>query len=369
MSDIQRQHAEEEFAEELEILAEQDTRPRPPNWLLSPWAVMQYIIGTELDDGYKITPKYYGNINLIQVAIATLATDRALLLMGIPGTAKTWVSEHLAAAISGDSTLLIQGTAGASEEIFRYGWNYARLLAEGPSENALVLSPLMRAMQEGKIARIEELTRVAPDVQDTLITMLSEKTLPIPELNQEVQALRGFNVIATSNDRDRGVNDFSSALKRRFNTVNMPLPDTLEEEIAIVQTRVSQMQKSLELPAEPPALEEIRRVVTIFRELRSGITEDGTTKIQPPSGTLSTAEAISVINNGMALAAYFGEGVLEPQHLVGGLMGTIIKNTVEDETAFKNYFSTVMAYREEWANLNRPIYKALFPDQYGQYNR
>ena len=44
--------------------------------------------------------------------VATLTTDRALLLYGLPGTAKSWVSEHLAAAISGDSTLIIQGTAG-----------------------------------------------------------------------------------------------------------------------------------------------------------------------------------------------------------------------------------------------------------------
>ena len=51
----------------------------------------------------------------------------------MPGTAKTWVSEHLAAAISGDSTLVVQGTAGTPEEAIRYGWNYARLLAEGPS--------------------------------------------------------------------------------------------------------------------------------------------------------------------------------------------------------------------------------------------
>jgi len=159
-----------------------------------------------------------------------LATDRALLLVGLPGTAKTWVSEHLAAAISGDSTLLVQGTAGLPEEALRYGWNYARLLAEGPSEAALTPSPVMLAMQTGKIARIEELTRIPSDVQDALITLLSEKTLPIPELNNEVQALPGFNVIATANDRDRGVNELSSALRRRFNTIVMPMPATLEEE-------------------------------------------------------------------------------------------------------------------------------------------
>src|SRR5207302_5430274 len=113
-----------------------------------------------------------GDRRRMEIAIATLATDRALLLLGVPGTAKSWVSEHLAAAISGDSTRLVQGTAGTSEETIRYGWNYARLLAEGPSMGALVPSPLMRAMQDGKIARVEELTRIPSDVQDSLITSL-----------------------------------------------------------------------------------------------------------------------------------------------------------------------------------------------------
>ena len=181
-----------------------------------------------------ITPKYIGDRRLIEIAVATLATDRALLLLGVPGTAKTWVSEHLAAAISGDSTLLVQGTAGTAEEAIRYGWNYARLLAEGPSRTALVPSPVMRAMRSGAIARVEELTRIPSDVQDALITILSEKTLPIPELDDEVQARKGFNVIATANDRDRGVNELSSALQRRFNTVVLPLPGDAEEEVEIV---------------------------------------------------------------------------------------------------------------------------------------
>ena len=164
----------------------------------------------------------------------------------------------------------MQGTAGTGEEAIRYGWNYARLLAEGPSVGALVQTPVMKAMQEGKIGRIEELTRIGSDVQDTLITILSEKTLPIPELNTEVQAIRGFNIIATANNRDKGVNDLSSALKRRFNTVILPLPDSIDEEIDIVRRRVESFEKVMQLPAEKPALEEIRRVVTIFRELRQG---------------------------------------------------------------------------------------------------
>lgn len=263
MSTLLRQHAEQQFAEELHELKKNETNPIPENWEMSPQSVVTYLMGGILKNGFEVSPKYIGNRRLMEIAVATLVTDRALLLYGLPGTAKSWVSEHMAAAISGDSTLIVQGTAGTGEEAIRYGWNYARLLAEGPSEGALVQTPVMKAMQEGKIGRIEELTRIGSDVQDTLITILSEKTLPIPELNKEVQAIRGFNIIATANNRDKGVNDLSSALKRRFNTVILPLPDTLEEEVDIVRRRVESFEKVMQLPAEKPALDEIRRVVTI----------------------------------------------------------------------------------------------------------
>src|SRR3954466_11639661 len=240
MTQLLREHAEQQYADELAALARQDTRQRPPSWKLSPWAVATYILGGKLDDGTTIVPKYIGIRRLIEIAIATLATDRGLLLLGVPGTAKSWVSEHLAAAISGRSTLLIQGTSGTQEEAIRYGWNYARLLAEGPSEAALVPSPVMTAMRDGRIARIEELTRIVSDVQDALITVLSEKTLPVPELGTEVQARRGFTVVATANDRDRGVNELSSALRRRFNTVVLPLPASADDEVDIVARRGGQ---------------------------------------------------------------------------------------------------------------------------------
>src|SRR3954471_14739942 len=308
-----------------------DERPRPPGWRLSPQAVVTYLLG----DGAEISPKYVGPRRLIEVAVSTLVTDRALLLLGVPGTAKTWVSEHLAAAISGDSTLLVQGTAGTAEEAIRYGWNYARLLAEGPTDAALVPSPVMRAMQLGTVARVEELTRVPSDVQDALITILSEKTLPVPELNTEVQARKGFTVIATANNRDRGVNELSSALRRRFNTVVLPVPASAEEEVSIVARRVDQLGRALELPETPAGLEEIRRVVTVFRELRSGLTDDGRTKLKSPSGTLSTAEAISVITNGLALAAHFGDGVLRAPDMAAGIMGAVVQDPVSDRVVWQ----------------------------------
>lgn len=353
MENVIRQHAEQQFAHELEELKNQDFGSRPTNWLLTPQSVVTYLIGGKLKNGFEISPKYIGNRRLMEVAVATLTTDRALLLYGLPGTAKSWVSEHLAAAISGNSSLIVQGTAGTSEESVRYGWNYARLLAEGPSEAALVETPVMRAMKDGKIARIEELTRIGSDVQDTLITILSEKTLPVPELNIEIQATRGFNMIATANNRDKGVNELSGALKRRFNTVILPLPNTVEEEMDIVKRRVESLGKALEIPAEAPALQEIKRIVTIFRELRDGLTTDGKTKVKVPSGTLSTAEAISVMNNGMAMAAYFGDGKITAADLASGVIGSVVKDPVQDKIVWQEYLETVVKQREDWKDLYR----------------
>jgi MoxR-like ATPase len=348
---VLRPHAEREYAAELAALAAGDERPRPPGWRLSPWAVTTYLLGGTAPDGTEITPKYVGYRRLVEVAVATLATDRALLLLGVPGTAKTWLSEHLAAAISGDSTLMVQGTAGTAEEAVRYGWNYARLIAEGPSRDALVPSPVMRAMDGGQIARVEELTRMPSDVQDALITILSEKTLPIPELGGELQAVRGFNVIATANDRDRGVNELSSALRRRFNTVVLPVPASAEEEVGIVTRRVAQLGRSIGLPdSVSHGADEIRRVVTVFRELRSGVTEDGRAKVKSPSGTLSTAEAISVVTSGLALAAHFGDGTLRPADVAGGITGAVMQDPVSDRVVWHEYLETVVRERPDWTD-------------------
>jgi MoxR-like ATPase len=350
---VLRQAAEQQFAHELDELKKQDKDSRPVNWQLSPKAVVQYLMGGKLKNGFEITPKYIGNKRLMEIAVATLTTDRALLLYGLPGTAKSWVSEHLTAAITGDSTMVVQGTAGTSEESVRYGWNYALLLAEGPSQKAIVETPVFRGMKAGKIVRIEELTRIGSDVQDTLITILSEKMLPIPELNTHIQAVRGFNIIATANNRDKGVNDLSSALKRRFNTVILPVPNTIEEEVEIVRQRVSSFSKAMDLPIEKPINEEIKRIVTIFRELRNGVSEDGKTKLKSPSGTLSTAEAISVMNNGLALAYHFGDGNLNAEDVASGVIGAVVKDPVQDKIVFQEYMETVLKQRDGWKDIYR----------------
>ncbi|MFO0660198.1 MAG: AAA family ATPase [Polyangiaceae bacterium] len=324
-SDALREPAERLFTAELKALEAADKYDKPVGWRLSPRAVQTYILGGTVGDT-TITPKYVGAPRLVEIAISTLLTDRALLLIGEPGTAKSWLSEHLAAAIAGNSQLLVQGTAGTTEEQIRYSWNYALLLAEGPSPKALVPSPVYRGLQEGALVRFEEITRTPSEVQDSLITLLSEKVMTVPELGLQVQAKRGFNMIGTANTRDRGVNDMSAALKRRFNIVVLPVPSDLDTEVEIVTKRVKEIGTNLRLPAVAPATEAVRKVVQIFQELRKGQTLDGKQKLKSSTGVLSTAEAISLLGNGMALAGHFGNGVTD-RDIAAGLLGAIIMKT------------------------------------------
>jgi MoxR-like ATPase len=350
-ADQLRRSAETVHAHEIKALVAEDDRVRPAQWRLSPQAVVTYLMGGKTKSGVDITAKYIGNRRLIETAVATLATDRALLILGVPGTAKSWVSEHLAAAISGSSELIVQCTAGTDENQIRYGWNYAQLLAKGPSRDALVATPLMRAMEDGQLVRFEELTRMSSDVQDTLITVLSEKLLPIPELNDAIHAKRGFNMIATANNRDKGVNELSSALKRRFNVVVLPLPTDLEEEVKIVTKRVGEIGAGLELPKIGPADQEIMRIVTIFRELRDGQTLDGRLKLKSPSGSLSTAEAIAVTIGAWAEAGHFGSGEIDAQSMAANVVGAVVKDPVQDKVVLQEYLETVVRDRKPWADL------------------
>ncbi|WP_445363596.1 AAA family ATPase [Microbulbifer sp. ANSA003] len=359
MSDVLRQPAEITYQSELDALKAEDTGKKPENWSLSPQAVVKYLMGGKTAEGAEISAKYIGNRRLIETAVATLATDRALLLLGVPGTAKSWVSEHLSAAICGNSTRVIQCTAGTDENQIRYGWNYAQLLAKGPSKEALVPTPLYRAMEQGTLCRLEELTRMGSDVQDTLITVLSEKMLPIPELNDAVYAQRGFNVIATANNRDKGVNELSSALKRRFNVVVLPLPDDMNEEVSIISRRVAEMGESLELPVPANAGEEIEKIVTIFRELRGGETLDGKITLKTPSGNLSTAEAIAVMVGGLSQANWFGDGKFSAEELSSNLVGAIVKDPVQDKAVLEEYLEMVLKKRRGFAGYYHTMNEVL----------
>ena len=348
---VQRLPAEQLFWKEIDALIANEKNPVPTGWRMSPKSVLTYICGGKCG-GIDITPKYIGNKRLVEIAISTLVTDRALLLIGEPGTAKSWLSEHLAAAIDGDSTRVIQGTAGTTEEQIKYSWNYAMLIANGPSEEAMIPSPVYRAMEQGAIARVEEFSRCASEVQDALISILSEKRISVPELGIEAAARKGFSVIATANTRDKGVNEMSAALKRRFNIVVLPAPDSLDAEMKIVESRISQLSGSLDLNAKLPETEVVEKVCTIFRELRSGVTLDGKQKLKPTSGVLSTAEAISLLANSMALAGSFGNGTITDYDLAAGLQGAIVKEDSKDGKVWEEYLENIMKKRgAKWLSL------------------
>ena len=352
---VQRLPAEELYQRELDALISTEQDPIPTGWKMSPRSVLTYLTGNTKVKGVEITPKYMGNKRLVEIAIATLVTDRALLLIGEPGTAKSWLSEHLAAAVNGDSTKVVQGTAGTTEEHIRYSWNYAMLIARGPCPEAMVKSPVYRAMETGSIARVEEISRCASEVQDALISILSEKRLSVPELGLEVPAAKGFSVIATANTRDKGVNDMSAALKRRFNIVVLPTPADMATEMDIVRTRVAQLSGGLDLNARQPEEDTVEKVVTIFRELRGGATLDGKQKLKTTSGVLSTAEAISLLANSMALAGSFGDGRVSDSDLAAALQGAVVKDEDNDKVTWKEYLENVMKKRgHEWL----PLYRA-----------
>jgi len=361
MSEI-RLPAEVKYQAELAALAAEDKAARPPGWRLSPRAVETYVMGSDKPvGGVTISPKYIGDRSLVQVAIATLASDRALMLVGEPGTAKSWLSEHLSAAVSGTSALVVQGTAGTSEEHIKYGWNYALLLAEGPSQKALVASPVLRAMREGKFARFEEITRTSPEIQDSLISILSEKHIAIPELGEGASAQRGFNLIGTANTRDRGVNEMSAALKRRFNFVTIPVVEDLEQEIRIVTKREAELRGDYQVGVQAPA-ELAKLLVTMFQELRAGVTKDGKTKVKQPGSVLSTAEAISVLFNSGILAQHFGDGKVTAEDLSRSLLGAVTKEGGEDVKAVREYCETVAKGRPgPWKELYSAAKKRLTP--------
>ena len=350
---VQRLPAEQQYQKEIDALIRAERDHVPAGWRMSPRSVLTYITGGRAG-GVEISPKYIGSRRLVEIAIATLVTDRALLLIGEPGTAKSWLSEHLTAAINGDSTKVVQGTAGTTEEQIRYSWNYAMLIAQGPSREAMIKSPVYRAMETGTIARLEEISRCASEVQDALISILSEKRIAVPELSLELPAQKGFSIIATANTRDKGVNEMSAALKRRFNIVVLPTPADLPSEMEIVKTRVEQLAGSLDLNAGNPREDVIGQVCTIFRELRSGMTLDGKQKLKTTSGVLSTAEAISLLANSMALAGSFGNGEITDSDLAAGLQGAVVKDEEKDGLAWKEYLENIMKKRgSRWLGLYR----------------
>ena len=353
MGQAVRLACEHRWADELARLAQADTRAKPPGWRLSPRAVRQFILG---DEALKVSRKFYGDDPLVDRAIVTLMGHQGLMLVGEPGTAKSLLSELLAAAISGDSGLTVQGTAGTTEDHIKYSWNYALLLAEGPSQKALVPSPLYQAMRSGKLVRFEEITRCPPEIQDVLISLMSEKQLMIPELGQagpnadgsvtdgaRLFAQRGFNIIATANLRDRGVHEMSSALKRRFNFETVrPIRDHAFE----VELVTAQLQRDLagsSIPVTVPR-DVVGLLVTTFQELRAGQTQEGTA-IKGLDAVMSTAEAVNVAYAAALQAQHFNDGVLTPREIAGQLQGVVLKDSADDVKRVRHYFDTVVRER------------------------
>ncbi|MCP4654804.1 MAG: AAA family ATPase [bacterium] len=346
--EVQRPAAEVLYREELERLGELDRQAsRPEGWRLSPSAVLRFVLG---DPEHGIEEKFVGSRAQVERAIVALATHRGLMLIGEPGTAKSFLSELLAAAISGDSTLVIQGSAATTDDTIKYSWNYALLLAEGPSERSLVPAPLYLGLSEGKLVRFEEITRCPLEVQDSLLSVLSDRVLAIPELEGEERTLfarHGFNVIATANTRDRGVNEMSAALKRRFNFETIPPIPSLEQEMALVKRQTDALLAQAAVPARLGD-DVTELLVTTFHELRRG-KADGKA-VDAPTTVMSTAEAVAVGVAAGLQAHYFAAGEVRPGHLVQSLVGTALKDEPEDLGVLRRYFEQVVRSRsgEHW---------------------
>ena len=335
------------YKEELLALQNTDTGRRPENWRMSPMAVRTFILGSAKPvqyEGkeYNIEKKYFGNDALVERCIVTLAGNRGLMLVGEPGTAKTMLSELLSAAISGVSTNTIQGTAGTTEDMIKYSWNYALLLAKGPSREALVPAPLYVGMEKGILTRFEEITKTPAEIQDSLISVLSDKVLNVPELGDDgfLFARPGFNVIGTANTRDKGVNEMSSALKRRFNfeTV-MPVREVaLEKQIILNEVGKLAAESGVKMDADEDVAE---LLASTYHELREGISSHGH-RIDKPGAVMSTAEAVSVYYQTMLTGYYYGEGRMDVDCLVQNLVGAISKENKDDLDKVKGYFNTVI---------------------------
>ncbi|GAA3853678.1 AAA family ATPase [Saccharothrix violaceirubra] len=355
--------AEDAHSEELAFLAAYDDGPRPPGWRLTPRAVVTFVVGSggdtlALPKGRKaagaparleIKAKFVGERALVERAVVTLAGERGLLLVGEPGTAKSMLSELLAAAVSGSSQLVVQGTAGTTEDQLRYGWNYALLLAEGPSPRALVPSPVLTAMRGGGVVRVEEVTRCLPEVQDALVSILSDRRIAVPELSgtadSTVHAAPGFTVIATANLRDRGVSEMSAALKRRFNFEAVgPIGDlAAETELVRRQATAALARVEAEFSVDAVVLEAL---VTAFRDLRSGVSQEGWS-VERPSTVMSTAEAVAVATSLGLSDAYFPGDRDTLSLLPGHLLGVVRKDDPADAARLLGYWDGPVRRRAE----------------------
>jgi len=345
VSAMLRAPAEQVHADELARLVDGDSHPRPDGWRLSPRAVRSFVLG---DQKLGIRKKFYGDDALIDRCIVTLMSSRGLLLVGEPGTAKSMLSELLAAAIGGNSTCTIQGTSGTTQDQITYSWNYALLLAEGPTPRALVKGPMYQAIEHATVCRFEEVTRVQPEIQDVLIGLLSDKVLHVPELDGADATLfagHGFNVLATANIRDRGVHEMSSALKRRFNFETVrPISDRrLEARLIKEQTAALLQRSSVDTRMGDDVID---LLVTAFHDLRDGVTAEGAV-VERTTAVMSSAEAVAVGYAAALDAHYFGDGDVGGDHIARQLIGTVLKDNPDDGKKLRHYFDVVVKERSK----------------------
>ncbi|MDF1630433.1 MAG: AAA family ATPase [Alcanivoracaceae bacterium] len=341
---VQRLPAEVRFAAELEKLRQHDDSPVPPGWQMSPIAVEKFISG---DAALGVGRKFVAEEGVVRRIVISLCTNRGCFLVGEPGTAKSWVSELLAAAVSGDSTLLIQGSAVSSVSQLLYDWDRAALARSGPHRQALIPGPLYRGMRDGKLVRFEELSRCPQSLQDAILSVLSERIISIPELGDDdgtLYAAPGFNIVGTSNSVDEGVNKMSVALRRRLNFETIRPIRRLQDEIDVVLQELAMLNENsgIHLVPEPTVIEVL---VTMFHELRSGQSLDGRSTHRLAGAALSTAEAINVAHALSVYAFYYHEGVMRVEDLVHFIIGAALKDKPDDRRRLKYYFENEISQK------------------------
>lgn len=348
---IQKLPVEKIYEDEIKKLVKNETESCPVGWQMSPKSVRKFILG---DEELNISKKIYGNDKVVERSIVTLATNRGLLLIGVPGTAKTMLSELLSAAICNSSLNTIQGNAGTSEADLKYSWNYALLISNGPNEKSLIKSSVMKSMMDGSLVRFEEITRTPQEVQDMLISIMSDKVMMIPEFdeNNYVFAKEGFNIIATANTLDKGVNEMSSALKRRFNIELVKPVNNINIEKEIVRNQLINIEDSLVIDDDV-----ISMLTTVFVEMRNGESVNGK-KLEKPSKNLSTAELVNVYHECAVHAKFFNDNKMDMQSVSENLISSFDFKDDADISALKFYFEKVVKERAKSSQIYKELYKS-----------